>query len=310
MVEDDSPMAIALQAAAELRSAAAEVGDLDGSTRRERFSEILRSAEKKLPPQQHADFYDSLERWFPAAVDSQDGAAPAAAPPADLASLTSPDALADALDPMLRNLSDRDKKTLARRLRKRLPLPSSSSSSKDVKSPLFLAPETIRRLELAPDDPAINVARLAPLLGLLIELVVNLDGTAWGVWESICSEDIPLKQEVDMKATIAAMLTGRIQLTMPQLVFQIGQLQRLIVELLPHLTKVGSYAGKHFRTISPRELENADAAEEHGFLAGNQATRCWKRYSEVWSQVEKKTQRAIDKEVAKSVWDGVNIKKY
>lgn len=313
---DDSWATLALRVAADLRSAAAELGDEDTPARRQRFTEILRAAEKKLAPQQHPDFYRALSRWFPtASTNGADGASsssssvkndPAPAP------MRTPDQIVDALKALWPTLSSKDKQSLANKLGELVPAARGAAAPAPPPPPpgsLSLAPETVRMLGVPPDTQ-IDCNRLAPLLGLLIEVVVRLDDVAWEVWAKFDADSKGLKRELVMKRAIAALLTGQTRLTIPQMQLQIANLQRLIVNLLPEMNVVGEHAAKHFRQLSPQTLEREVEAKRSLLSLGSTAAQCWESYKDRWEDVESGTQSAVNKEVARIVSGAVMVQKF
>lgn len=300
---------VALQAASALRACAAETADGDAALRESRFEQILIAHEKKLPPQKYPEFYERLSRWFPM-VDFESSPGPST-PISTTPSLPhSPAVLISAIRTMLPTLPPKERENLIAKLWEILPSPDGATVKAAIPTGpavVNLAPQTLRFLGIPVGTP-VDANRLLPLVGLFVELLVHFDIAVWDVWKELGSENKGLKRELHMKPALAALLTGQTKLTIPQLTFQIAQLQRLTVELIAQITEVGKYALKHLEPLNPDTLKNATEYERTWSMVSLDA-RCWVRYKELYEKSAATIQATIGREIAKTVSGAVNAQR-
>lgn len=157
------------------------------------------------------------------------------------------------------------------------------------------------KLKLAPEDP-IDPQRLGKLFAALADVMITLDQLAWNVWRNAAPKSTIRRDgaQGDLRTMMRRALSGDKELSTAQVQKQLEATRQLIAGLLAGLGPAGhNFARRYHQYYAPDAIREAVRAEGGGGgLFGNIEAKCWKKYSELATQL---TDAAIEDDVRDAV---------
>jgi hypothetical protein len=156
------------------------------------------------------------------------------------------------------------------------------------------------KLKLAPDDP-IDPNRLGKLFAVLADTLATIDQLAWNVWKNAAPKSAIRRDSSmgDLRLQLRRSLTGDAENSATQIQQQLERTRQIVAGLLAGLGSAGrNFARRHLQRYSPDAIREAVKLEGGGGMFANVETKCWKKYTEVATEI---TEASIETDVQEAV---------
>jgi hypothetical protein len=157
------------------------------------------------------------------------------------------------------------------------------------------------KLKLGPNDP-IDPQRLGKLFAAFAEVMLTLDQLAWNVWRSAAPKSSIRRDtsQGDLRMLTRRSLAGDAEASAAQVQKQLEGTRQLVAGLLAGLGPAGrNFARRYQQRYAPDAIREAVRAEGGGGgLFANAEARCWKKYTDLATEI---TDATIENDVQEAV---------
>jgi hypothetical protein len=172
--------------------------------------------------------------------------------------------------------------------------PGSSTFSPDSLRALCAA------LDVPEDQPPGDPDRVAGLASILAEFVLPLYQLTWATWRTIAPNS-PIRRTGNLQRTLAGFVSGEV--SREQLAAELQRLRQMTASLVAAIGQVSHHMTNNYLSrFQPGEIEQVIAAEGGGGLFKGLAARCWEKYLELSTMLDK---NAVDAEIRRAIGEHV-----
>ncbi len=274
-----------------LRLLQASFADDESAVRRDYLAEEIEREIREIPDSRRKTYLEALAERFPQG-ESVSIPTPAAAP-AEM----SPESLVAQLSALAPTLSESQRRELSYRLQDAgfaVAVPVASAGETDE-----IPPELQKKLALDASQ-TLDRKRALRLVAVLIDLVVTMDQVAWQVWKNLAPNSRVRREggaTGDLRKMAGPYLTGDTEVNYAQVAQLLDRTRQLVAGLLAAVGATGdAFSKQYLSRFSPQSIKEA-AEKDGGFFVGPEQ-RCWRKYTQLFSEV---TGATIESEIAAAI---------
>lgn len=274
--------ALAASLANRLRLIQTDFADESEEARRGYLADEIERTLGTLVPGEREAFLERLKELFPTwdgnvrvPGGGADGQASNVQAPADAKELKDPSFLVSRLVELAPSLSAQQREALTARLAEA----GLVASGGNFEWPAEHA-QALRTKLQAPQQQALDAARVLELLGMMVEFTGSLDQLVWTTWRTIAPRSA-VKRSAGMLKTIGRFAAADHDVPRGAVAQDLDRLRQLVAAMISAISQAGrQFAHAHAAKFNPDEIESL-AAMERGSMFASKESKCWNKYREL-----------------------------